>query len=78
MDRTKKLPIGIEDFEKLRTENFYYVDKTGMIKELLENWGEVNLFARPRNFIIMIKWPGGSGACLDKRLRAMTAFTLPY
>ena len=45
-----KLPIGIDDFEKLRKYDFYYVDKTGMIKELLENWGEVNLFTRPRRF----------------------------
>lgn len=47
---TRKLPIGIESFEKLRTEDFYYVDKTGLIKELLGNWGEVNLFTRPRRF----------------------------
>lgn len=46
----KKLPIGIDSFEKLRTENFYYVDKTIFIKELLQNWGEVNLFTRPRRF----------------------------
>lgn len=46
----KKFPIGIENFEKLRTEDFYYIDKTAMIKELLENWGEVNLFTRPRRF----------------------------
>lgn len=46
----KKLPIGIDDFEKLRTEDFYYVDKTGLIRELLGNWGEVNLFTRPRRF----------------------------
>ena len=46
----KKLPIGIEDFEKLRQYDFYYVDKTGLIKELLQNWGEVNLFTRPRRF----------------------------
>lgn len=39
MDRKMKLPIGIEDFEKLRTEDFYYVDKTGLIAELLQNWG---------------------------------------
>lgn len=50
MDRKAKLPIGIEDFEKLRTEGFYYVDKTGLITELLHNWGEVNLFTRPRRF----------------------------
>ena len=48
--REKRLPIGIENFEKIRTEDFYYVDKTGLIQELLENWGEVNLFTRPRRF----------------------------
>ena len=46
----KKLPIGIENFEKLRQYDFYYVDKTGLMKELLQNWGEVNLFTRPRRF----------------------------
>ena len=46
----KKLPIGIDNFEKLRSENFYYIDKTGLIKELLQDWGEVNLFTRPRRF----------------------------
>ena len=46
----KKLPIGIESFEKIRRDGFYYVDKTGLIKELLENWGEANLFTRPRRF----------------------------
>ncbi|MCC8173070.1 MAG: ATP-binding protein [Odoribacter sp.] len=45
-----RMPIGVDDFEKIRKNNFYYVDKTGMIKELLENWGEVNLFTRPRRF----------------------------
>lgn len=48
--RKKKLPIGIENFEKLLTEDFYYVDKTNIIKELLDHWGEVNLFTRPRRF----------------------------
>ena len=48
--RKKKIPIGIERFEKIRTEGFYYVDKTGFIRELLDNWGEVNLFTRPRRF----------------------------
>lgn len=48
--RKKKLPIGIENFEKLRTEDFYFIDKTKLIKELLENWSEVNLFTRPRRF----------------------------
>ena len=51
MDTTlKKLPIGIEDFEKLRKNRFYYVDKTGMIRELLQNPVEVTLFTRPRRF----------------------------
>ena len=48
--RKKKLPIGIERFEKIRTEGFYYLDNTGFIRELLDNWGEVNLFTRPRRF----------------------------
>ncbi len=46
----KKLPIGIDSFEKLRKEGFYYVDKTGLIRDLLNNWGEANLFTRPRRF----------------------------
>ena len=46
----KKLPIGIDGFEKIRTNDFYYVDKTMFIAELLQNWGEVNLFTRPRRF----------------------------
>ena len=50
MNKKVKLPIGIENFEEIRTEGFYYVDKTGLIKELLDNWGKVNLFTRPRRF----------------------------
>ena len=46
----KKLPVGIDNFEKLRREDFYYIDKTGLIRDLLNNWGEVNLFTRPRRF----------------------------
>ncbi len=46
----KKLPIGIENFEDIRKEDFYYVDKTGLIADLLHNWGSVNLFTRPRRF----------------------------
>ena len=46
----KKLPVGIDSFEKLRREDFYYVDKTGLIVDLMANWGEVNLFTRPRRF----------------------------
>ena len=45
-----KLPIGIEDFREIRTEGFYYVDKTALIEQLLDNWGKVNLFTRPRRF----------------------------
>ena len=48
--RKKKLPIGIENFEEIRKEDFYYIDKTGLIAELLYNWGAVNLFTRPRRF----------------------------
>lgn len=48
--RKKKLPIGIENFEKLQTEDFYYVDKTYLINELLTNWAKVNVFTRPRRF----------------------------
>ena len=47
---SKKLPVGIDSFEKLRREDFYYIDKTGLIRDLLNNWGEVNLFTRPRRF----------------------------
>ena len=46
----KKLPVGIENFEEFSAENFYYVDKTMFIAELLQNWGKVNLFTRPRRF----------------------------
>ena len=46
----KKLPVGVDNFEKLIRENFYYVDKTNMIADLLRSWGEVNLFTRPRRF----------------------------
>ncbi len=45
-----KLPMGIEDFERIRKDGFYYVDKTGMIRDLLENMAYVNLFTRPRRF----------------------------
>lgn len=45
-----KLPVGIENFEEIRTEGFYYVDKTDLIRDLLNNWGKVNLFTRPRRF----------------------------
>ena len=41
MAELKKLPIGIEDFEKIRQEDFYYVDKTRLIEQLLAQWGEV-------------------------------------
>ena len=50
MEKVKGLPYGVARFEEVRNENFYYVDKTEFIRELLENWGEVNLFTRPRRF----------------------------
>ena len=46
----KKLPVGLEDFKKLIKNDFYYVDKTLIIRELLSEWGDVNLFTRPRRF----------------------------
>ena len=50
MRNKRKLPVGIESFEKIIEQNFYYIDKTSMIAELLQSWGEVNLFTRPRRF----------------------------
>ena len=50
MTYEKKLPIGVENFEELIQEDFYYVDKTELIADLLKNWGKVNLFTRPRRF----------------------------
>ena len=49
MDKLK-LPAGTDNFEKFPKENFYYADKTRLIIDLLGNWGEVNLFTRPRRF----------------------------
>ncbi len=50
MEMKVRLPMGIESFKEIRRQQFYYVDKTGLIRELLENWGKVNLFTRPRRF----------------------------
>lgn len=50
MAKKKKLPIGIDNFEKIRKDHFYYVDKTKLIEQLLDKWGEANLFTRPRRF----------------------------
>ena len=46
----KRLPIGMENFEEIRREDFYYVDKTAMIRDLLRSGGKVTLFTRPRRF----------------------------
>ena len=59
-----KLPIGIEDFKEIRTEGFYYVDKTGLITELLNNWGKVNLFTRPRRFGKSLNMSMSRNACM--------------
>ena len=48
--KQRKLPVGIESFWEIRKENFYYIDKTGMIRDLLQKWSKVNLFTRPRRF----------------------------
>ena len=45
-----RLPMGIEDFKRIRTDGFYYIDKTRMIRDLLDNMAYVNLFTRPRRF----------------------------
>ena len=50
MAKVKMLPVGIDGFEKIRKAGFYYVDKSKLIEQLLQNWGEVNLFTRPRRF----------------------------
>ncbi len=50
MDEFLKLPVGIDNFEKIRQNGFYYVDKTSLIEQLFSSWGEVNLFTRPRRF----------------------------
>lgn len=50
MATTLKLPVGIEDFKEIRRQGFYYIDKTRLIEQLLDSWGKVNLFTRPRRF----------------------------
>ena len=68
-----RLPMGIENFREMRRQNFYYVDKTGLIREFLQNFGKVNLFTRPRRFgktlnMSMLKYffeAGGDSALFD-------------
>ena len=50
MIESLKLPVGIEDFAEIRQAGFYYIDKTNFIEQLLDGWGKVNLFTRPRRF----------------------------
>ncbi len=50
MNATLKLPVGIENFEEIRKEGFYYIDKTSLIEQLLNQWAKVTLFTRPRRF----------------------------
>ena len=50
MANTLKLPVGIENFEEFRKLGFYYIDKTRLIEQLLQGWGKVTLFTRPRRF----------------------------
>ena len=50
MGKSMKLPVGIENFEEIRTDGYYYIDKTKLIEQLLDNQGKVNLFTRPRRF----------------------------
>ena len=50
MAATKKIPVGIDSFEKIRKYGFYYIDKTRLIEQIMQNWSEVSLFTRPRRF----------------------------
>lgn len=50
MADTKKIPVGIDSFEKIRKYGFYYIDKTRLIEQIMQNWSEVSLFTRPRRF----------------------------
>ena len=50
MGKKLKLPVGIEDFKEIIQEDFYYIDKTKLLEQLLDRWGKVNLFTRPRRF----------------------------
>lgn len=57
----KRLPVGMDDFKEIRKSEFYYIDKTKLIEQVLENWSKVNLFTRPRRFgktlnMSMLKW----------------------
>ena len=82
----KKLPVGIDIFEQLRKEDFYYVDKTGLISDIMRNWGSVNLFTRPRRFgktlnMSMLKCffeIGGDTATIEKYLNDQLVSTISY
>ena len=50
MTELKRLPVGLDDFKKIRENQFYYVDKTKLIEHLLQNWSEVNLFYQTTPF----------------------------
>jgi hypothetical protein len=50
MGNTLRLPVGIENFEEIRKLGFYYIDETRLIEQLLQGWGKVTLFTRPRRF----------------------------
>ena len=61
MTDLKRLPVGMDDFKEIRKSEFYYIDKTKLIEQVLENWSKVNLFTRPRRFgktlnMSMLKW----------------------
>ena len=56
MDTTLKLPVGIEDFQEIRRLGFYYIDKTKLIEQLLEQWGKVNLFYKTATFWKNLKY----------------------
>ena len=66
MKENLKLPVGIDDLKKIRQENFYYVDKTKLIEQLLQRWAEVNLFTRPRRF----------GKTLNRSMRSILKYRI--
>ena len=54
--KKKRLPVGLENFEQIINDNYYYVDKTGLISELIRNGGMVNLFTRPKTLWENLKY----------------------
>ena len=69
-----KLPIGIENFKKIRTEGYYYVDKTDVIRQILEDGCFVTLFTRPRRFGKFIEYEHASTFFLENSVQTVRCF----